>query len=164
MGQFNMNLADNSIKASAGKEQSQAVVTEPQLRKLAHLPLLTLFYLLFQRQFSSTPVTALELAAYLGLELKVVEGILYYLKKKEIVRPFKEDLAAYCLKKELDQISVKDMIEMVGEIQELLQRQGLEFSSSENPDSNEKYRKIYSDIASEMLQLFGTESMNKMPV
>lgn len=140
------------------------VITEPDVKNLAHLPLLTIFYLSLQRQVSSTPVTALELAAYLGLEVKVVEGLLEYLEKKGLVRAFKEDIPAYSLGKELNEISAKDFMEILGEFHELLKQEGLKPKILQTNESNEKYRKIYSELASEILQLFGEESANQLPV
>jgi DNA-binding IscR family transcriptional regulator len=143
---------------------SKTVLTEPQFKQLAHLPLLTVFYLFFQRQFSATPVTALELAAYLGIDVKIAEGALSFLDQVGIVRAFKNDLPAYSLGKELDQISVKDLVSLLAEFHELLKKEGGEPKALELEASNEKYRKIYSELASEILQLFGQESANQLPL
>jgi len=140
------------------------VVTEGEVKRLAHLPLLTLFYLSLQKQVSSTPVTALELAAYLGLDVRVAEGLLEFLDKRGMVRAFREDIPAYSLNLELNEITVKDMMEMLGEFQQQIKLAGGDVKVSDVRESNEKYRKIYSDLASEILTLFGEESANQLPV
>jgi len=145
------------------QQQNPLALTEPQLKRIAHWPLLTLFYLLFQKQFSTTPVTALELAAYLGVEVKISEGILEFLLKKGIVRSFKNDMPAYSIGKNLEQIPVSDLFAMLGEIQTFLKEQN-PGEGLENADQDQKYRRLYSELASEILQLFGKESANKLPV
>jgi len=140
------------------------VLTEPDVKNLAHLPLLTVFYLSMQKQVSSTPVTALELAAYLGLEVRVAEGLFEYLEKRGWVRAFKEDIPAYSLGRELNEITAKDLMEILGEFHEVLKREGLKPKILKTTESNEKYRKIYSELASEIIQLFGEEAANEMPV
>jgi Predicted transcriptional regulator len=144
--------------------KSNAILTEAEMRELAHLPVLLLFYLLFQKQFSATPVTALELAAYLGLDVKVSEGLMDYLQQQGIVRAFKDDMPAYSLGRELDQITMKDLIALLGEIHRLMKKSGAKVKPVELSASNEKYRKLYSDLASEILQLFGEQSANQLPI
>ena len=162
-----MDLAKNLIPKVALPEQpdtGELTLTEPELKKLAHLPLLTFFYLLFQKRFSSTPVTALELSAYLGVDLQLGEVLMASLEKKGIIRVFKEGIPAYSLMKDVDQVNVKDLIEMVGDAHLWVKKNG-ELKNAINPDeSQEKYRKIYSDLAREMLQLFGEEAVNKLPL
>ncbi len=140
------------------------VLAEPEMRKLAHLPLLTVFYLGLQRQISSTPVTALELAAYLGLEVRVVEGLLAFLQKRGWVCSFSQELPAYSLTRDFDQLTVKDLLEMVAEIQRQLKNVGVRAQGLEARSDDERYRKLYSDLASEILQLFGRDAVNQMPV
>ncbi len=140
------------------------VLAEPEMRKLAHLPLLTVFYLGLQRQISSTPVTALELAAYLGLEVRVVEGLLAFLQKRGWVCSFSQELPAYSLTRDFDQLTVKDLLEMVAEIQRQLKNAGVRAQGLEARSDDERYRKLYSDLASEILQLFGRDAVNQMPV
>jgi len=155
------NIISNSPPAP---EQNPWVLTEPELKRLAHLPLLSLFYLIFQRQFSATPVTALELAAYLSVEVKVAECILEYLLKKGIVRSFKNDMPAYSIGKTPEQIPVSELFGMLGDIQEILKVQKNPMTEGPVDDSDQKYRKLYSELASEILQLFGEESANKLPL
>lgn len=159
-------LSQSSLSKGLKSSQKKptAILTEPQFKKLAHLPLLTVFYFSLQRELSSTPVTALELAAYLDLDLKVTEALLAYLEKKGVVRSFRENIPAYCLNQELKEITAHDLIEMLGEYHHVLESSGVEPSHSERVASDGKYRKIYSDLASEMLQLFGEESANDLPV
>ncbi len=162
-----MDLAKNFIPKSPLPESSdtgELTLTEPELKKLAHLPLLTFFYLLFQKRFSSTPVTALELAAYLGVDVQLGEVLMSHLEKKGIVRVFKEGIAAYSLMKDVDQVNVKDLIEMVGDVHLWVKKNGELKSAAMPEESSEKYRKIYSDLAREMLQLFGEEAVNKLPL
>ncbi len=140
------------------------VLAEPEMRKLAHLPLLTVFYLGLQRQISSTPVTALELAAYLGLEVRVVEGLLNFLQHRGWVCSFSQELPAYSLTRDFEQFTVKELLEMVGEIQRQLKKMGAKTQEGERQSDDERYRKLYSDLASEILQLFGRDAVNQMPV
>lgn len=134
------------------------------LNQMAHLPLLTLFYLTLQRQVTFTPVTALELSAYLGIEVTVAEGILAFLETRGVVRVFKEGIPAYIIVKDLDAISTKDLIVLLGEFHRLLQEAGRDKAPEELQKSHDKYRKLYSDLASEMLTLFGQESANLLPL
>jgi hypothetical protein len=53
---------------------------------------------------------------------------------------------------------------LVGRIQELVKQAGSQPDVSISAENAEKYRKIYSDLASEMLQLFGEQPVNKLPV
>lgn len=140
------------------------VLTEEEFKDLAHLPLWILFYLTLQKQVSSTPVTALELAAYLGIEVKVAEGLLSSLAEQGIVRAFRDDLPAYSLAHDLSEISAKQMMEMVAEIRNQFKEFKQDIPRHSSLKSNEKYRKIYSELASEILQLFGEESANQLPV
>jgi DNA-binding IscR family transcriptional regulator len=151
-------------RALAAQIPDPRVVTEREVKKLAHLPLLTIFYLSLQRRVSATPVTALEMAAYLGMDVKVVEEILSFLERRGTVRAFRKDMPAYSLVKEFHEITAKDLIELLGEYQLLLKQSGAEVSGNEMGASEKKYRKIYSDLASEILQLFGEESINDLPV
>jgi hypothetical protein len=73
-------------------------------------------------------------------------------------------MPAYSLVKEFHEITAKDLIELLGEYQLLLKQSGKEISGQEMEASEKKYRKIYSDLASEILQLFGEESINNLPV
>ncbi len=146
------------------RDTGQFWLTEPQLKRLAHIPLLTLFYLYFQKRVSSTPVTALELAAYLGVDVRLSEAVLLHLEQRGTVKLFKEGIPAYSLKKELEQVSLKDLLEIVGVIQQWVKKGGQEVAGPSAEESQEKYRKIYSELASEMLQLFGEEAVNKMPL
>jgi DNA-binding IscR family transcriptional regulator len=150
-------------RALAEQIPDPRVVTEPEVKKLAHLPLLTIFYLSLQKRVSATPVTALEVAAYLGLDVRVVEEIFTFLERRAIVGAFRKDIPAYSLAKELHEITAKDLIELLGEYQLLLKQKGQEISGSDL-EAEKKYRKIYSELASEILQLFGTESINQLPV
>jgi DNA-binding IscR family transcriptional regulator len=159
-----MDLVKSTISNKVNPEKGKDWLTEPQLKKLAHLPLLTCFYLLFQKRFSATPVTPLELSAYLGLDVAVTEGLLASMEKKGWLTVFKEGLPAYSLAKDLDQITAADLIELVGRIQELVKQAGSQPDVSISAENAEKYRKIYSDLASEMLQLFGEQPVNKLPV
>jgi DNA-binding IscR family transcriptional regulator len=151
-------------RALAEQIPDPRVVTEPEVKKLAHFPLLTVFYLSLQKRVSATPVTALEMAAYLGLDVRVVEQILSFLDRRGIVRAFRKDIPAYSLAKEFHEITAKDLIELLGEYQWLLKQNGSEISDPEMEASEKKYRKIYSELASEILQLFGEESINHLPV
>jgi DNA-binding IscR family transcriptional regulator len=151
-------------RALAEQIPDPRVVTEPEVKKLAHLPLLTIFYLSLQKRVSATPVTALEMAAYLGLDVKVVEQILSFLDGRGLVRAFRKDMPAYSLVKEFHEITAKDLIELLGEYQLLLKQSGQEITSTDADASEKKYRKIYSDLASEILQLFGQESINQLPL
>lgn len=151
-------------RALAEQIPDPRVVTEPEVKKLAHLPLLTVFYLSLQKRVSATPVTALEMAAYLSMDVKVVEEILSFLNRKGIVRAFRKDIPAYSLVKEFHEITAKDLIELLGEYQLLLKQSGQEISGSDMEASEKKYRKIYSELASEILQLFGRESLNDLPL
>lgn len=161
-GENKVMLGQNHLPLS--QEKRTAILTEPQFKRLAHLPLLTIFYLSLQRELSSTPVTALELAAYLDLEVKVTEDLLNYLEKKGVVRSFRKDIPAYCLSQDLREISAHDLIEMLAEYHHVLEKSGGEVSIGERIALDGKYRKIYSDLASEILQLFGEESANELPV
>lgn len=140
------------------------VLTEEEFKGLAHLPLWILFYLTLQKQVSSTPVTALELAAYLGIEVQVAEGLLSYMASMGLVRAFRDDLPAYSLAQDLGDISAKQMMEMVAELRNLFKQYDQVPPRTTARGSNEKYRKIYSELASEILQLFGEESANELPV
>lgn len=162
-----MDLQKPPLEVKAPTEvldKSNMVLTEAELRQLAHVPVLLLFYLLFQKQFSSTPVTALELAAYLGLDVKVTEGMLDYLQKQGMLRAFKDDMPAYSLGRELDRITMKDLIALLGEVHRLMKSTGTTLQPRELEGSDEKYRKLYSDLASEILQLFGEQSANQLPI
>lgn len=145
-------------------EKEEKIVTEAELKALAHLPMLTVFYLSLQRQVSSTPVTPLELSAYLGVEVKVAEGLLKFLHGRGIIHPFRQGMPAYTLSQDLNAISAKDMMEMLGEFRDLTKSQGGELSVDDQKESNQKYRKIYSELASEILQLFGEDSANQLPL
>ena len=158
-----MDLAKTMTKEWETPERQQMLLREPQLKKLAHIPLLTLFYLTFQRRFSATPVTPLELSAYLGMDVVLAEGLLASSAKKGWVKVFKEGMPAYTLVKDLEQISVHDLVEWIGEIQEMMKIAEVPATAS-SVESQEKYRKIYSELASEMLQLFGEEAVNKIPL
>jgi len=138
-----------------------SILTESKLREVAHLPLLTMIYLKLQRQASATPVTALELAAYLGVEVKVAEDILSFLEKRGIVHAFREDLPAYSLNKKMGQITGEDFLALLVDFFQLV-KNGQKFSDS--VPSDDKYRKLYSKLASEILLLFGQESVNQLPV
>jgi DNA-binding IscR family transcriptional regulator len=142
----------------------EKIITEPQLRKLAPLPVLMIFYLSIQRQVSSTPVTPLEMAAYLDVDVRVVEAIFEYLEKHKLVRAFRQDLPAYSLAKELDEISVKDLLEILGEFHTRFKQEGMQYKPAVGKDQDKRYRKIYSELASEILQLFGEESANQLPL
>lgn len=137
-------------------------VAQAQGKRLAHLPLLTLVYLQGQRSIVATPVTALELAAYLGVEVSVAEGVLGLLASQGIVRLFKEDMAAYCLNRELHEISVFELLPLLLKFQELIPATGL--AAAVSAEADEKYRRLYSELASEMLQLFGQQSVNQLPI
>ena len=137
-------------------------VAQAQCKRLAHLPLLTLVYLQGQRSMVATPVTALELAAYLGVEVGVAETVLEMLASQGIVRLFKEDMAAYCLNRELHEISVFELLPLLLKFQELIPASGSAATASAEAD--EKYRRLYSELASEMLQLFGQQSVNQLPI
>lgn len=157
-----MDLVKNFTKEWESPERQQMLTREPQLKKLAHIPLLTLFYLTFQKRFSATPVTPLELSAYLGLDVVVGEGVLASMEKKAWVKVFKEGMPAYTLVKDLEQITVHDLVEWIAEIEEMVKTS--ESAAASSQESQEKYRKIYSELASEMLQLFGEEAVNKIPL
>ncbi len=159
-----MDLKEIPFKSEGESLAAKTVLTEPQFKQLAHLPLLTLFYLFFQRQFSTTPVTALELAAYLGIEVRVAEEVLQFLHHEGVVRIFKEGLAAYSLGKELDELTVKDLVVLLAKFHEVITKQGITLKPFEIKESNEKYRKIYAELASEILQLFGEASANQLPL
>lgn len=155
-----------NIPHSIGQAQDSAaiILTEPQFKELAHLPLLTLFYFSLQRKFSIAPVTALELAAYLGVEVKAAENVLEYLEKKEIVRTFKHEIPAYSLSKSLDQINVSEMVALLAKFHEVLKGKTKNQSEPTESESGEKYRKLYSELASEILQLFGERAANQLPL
>jgi hypothetical protein len=53
---------------------------------------------------------------------------------------------------------------MLGEFRDLTKTQGGELSVHDQKESNQKYRKIYSELASEILQLFGEDSANQLPL
>ncbi|KAB2838862.1 Rrf2 family transcriptional regulator [bacterium] len=137
-------------------------IAQTQGKRLAHLPLLTLVYLQGQRSTVATPVTALELAAYLGVEVGVAEQVLEFLASHGVVRLFKEDMAAYCLNRELHEISVFELLPLLLKFQELIPATGAAAEASAEAD--EKYRRLYSELASEMLQLFGQQSVNQLPI
>jgi len=146
------------------EELAKKVLADAGLKRLAHLPFLTLFYLHFQRNLVTTPVTALELAAYLGVDVKVSEGILTYLKEAGIVREFKQDLPAYTLQKDLDELRVLEMLPLLSRFFELLQSLDPLSSGAQVAEADEKYRRIYSELASEILQLFGKQPVNELPI
>ena len=146
------------------EELAKKVLADAGLKRLAHLPFLTLFYLHFQRNLVTTPVTALELAAYLGVDVKVSEGILTYLNEAGIVREFKQDLPAYTLQKDLDELRVLEMLPLLSRFFELLQSLDPLSSGAQVAEADEKYRRIYSELASEILQLFGKQPVNELPI
>ncbi|MCB1213873.1 MAG: hypothetical protein KDK66_00205 [Deltaproteobacteria bacterium] len=152
-----------SINKISGQVSDKHLLTEPEIRKLAHLPMLTVFYLSLQKQLSATPVTALELSAYLGVEVEITEGILSFLESRGIVRAFKKDMPAYLLTQDLSEINANDLMGLLGEFHEQFKLRGLDSEDSVQ-ESNTKYRKIYSELASEILKLFGQESANQLPV
>ena len=155
----NLNQNPNPLNAL-----TQTLLTEPYVKRLAHLPFLTLFYLYFQRQVVATPVTALELAAYLEVEVKVAEGILAYLEGKGIVRQFKADLPAYTITRDLAEISVMELVALLHHCKQLGADAGAPPSDQEAQESSDKYRRLYSELASEILQLFGQQSVNQIPI
>lgn len=159
-----MNLEKNTTPAQLSQEAPAIILTEPQFKELAHLPLLTLFYFSLQRKFSIAPVTALELAAYLGIEVKTAESVLEYLEKKDIVRAFKNEIPAYSLAKNLEQINAGELVALLGKFHELMKERKDPTSEVTASESGEKYRKIYSDLASEILQLFGERAANQLPL
>lgn len=146
------------------EEMAKAVLADAGLKRLAHLPFLTLFYLHFQRNLVTTPVTALELAAYLGVDVKVSEGILGYLKDEGIVREFKQDLPAYTLQKDLHELNVLELLPLLSRFSELFQQVTPESGAAQMAEADEKYRRIYSELASEILQLFGKQPVNELPI
>ncbi len=150
--------------AASENLNSNDILTEEEFKNLAHMPLLILFYLTLQKQVSATPVTALELAAYLGIEVQVAEGLLSFLEAEGMVRAFRDDLPAYSLAQELSDISAKQMMEMVAELRNLFKQYDQSPPIFKARGGNEKYRKIYSELASEILQLFGEDSANDLPV
>lgn len=159
-----MNKEIAQLPASlGGKTGDKHLLSEPEIRKLAHLPMLTIFYLSLQRQLSSTPVTALELSAYLGVDVEITEGILSFLEGRGIVRTFKKDMPAYLLAQDLSEINANDLMGLLAEFHDRLKLKGLNYEAPDR-DSNAKYREIYSQLASEILQLFGQESANQLPV
>lgn len=138
------------------------LIAQPQARRLIHLPLLTLAYLQGQRTMAATPVAAPELAAFLGIEIPVAEGILVFLESQGILRHFKENLAAYCLNRELHQISVFELLPLLLKFQELIPEVGA--AAELSAEADEKYRRLYSELASEMLQLVGQQPVNQLPI
>lgn len=136
-------------------------IAEAHGRRLAHLPFLTLVYLQGQRSLVSTPVTALELAAYLGVEVAVAEGVLVLLADQGIVRLFKEDMPAYCLNREIHEITVFELLPLLMKFQELIPETG---AAGESLGADDKYRRLYSELASEILQLFGKQPVNQLPI
>ncbi len=145
-------------------ETANNFMADPATRRLAQMPLLTLFYLYFQRQLVATPVTALELAAYLGIEVRAAEGVLAYLEGQGILRQFKQDLPAYCLTKELSEISVMALLPLLAKFQELVPLGASQEIAENVTEADEKYRKLYSELASEILQLFGQQPVNHLPI
>ncbi|HKX13398.1 MAG TPA: hypothetical protein VJP40_09610 [bacterium] len=146
------------------EELATKVLADAGLKRLAHLPFLTLFYLHFQRNLVTTPVTALEMAAYLGVDVKVSEGILTYLKEAGVVREFKQDLPAYTLQKELHELKVLELLPLLSRFAELCQEVDPTASAAQVAEADEKYRRIYSELASEILQLFGKQPVNELPI
>lgn len=144
-------------------DTAELILTEPEVKKMAHLPFLTFFYLFFQKKLSATPVTALELAAYLGIEIHTSEKILSFLEKGGFVKVFKEDMEAYLLAKDLDEINLQDLVHLLGEFHKLTKKQE-QRSTSLVDSSSEKYRKLYSELAGELLQIFSQETANRLPV
>lgn len=148
---------------TAPKGVDKHLLTEPEIRHLAHLPMLTIFYLSLQKQLSSTPVTALELSAYLGVAVEVTESVLVFLEKRGILRRFKKGMPAYLLAQDLSEINVNDLMGLLAEFHEQLKSRDLS-PKAPKQESNARYREIYSELASEILQLFGEESANQLPV
>lgn len=146
----------------ATEELAKSFMTDPQVKGLAHLPFLTLSYLHFQRHLVATPVTALELAAYLGVELRVAENVLSYLEGQGIVRQFNAALPAYFLNRELSEINVAELLPMLAKFQDFTPATGVAAQGTTQAD--EKYRRLYSELASEILQLFGQQSVNELPI
>ncbi|HKY62845.1 MAG TPA: hypothetical protein VJR29_05435 [bacterium] len=146
------------------EELAKKVLADVGLKRLAHLPFLTLFYLHFQHNLVTTPVTALELAAYLGVDVKVSEGILEYLKETGVVREFKRDLPAYTLQKELHELKVIELLPLLSRFAELCQAIDPAATAAQVAEADEKYRRIYSELASEILQLFGKQPVNELPI
>jgi DNA-binding IscR family transcriptional regulator len=159
-----MNETETHPSQNFQEELAKKVLADPGLKSLTHLPFLTLFYLHFQRNLVMTPVTALELAAYLGVDVKVSEGVLVYLKDQGIVREFKRDLPAYTLQKDLHELTVLELLPLLSRFSELLQGPDAVSTHIQVAETDERYRKIYSELASEILQLFGKQPVNELPI
>jgi len=147
---------------SFDKDTAQNFMQDAAFRRLAQLPLLTLFYLYFQRQIVATPVTPLELAAYLGIDVRATEGVLTFLESQGILRRFKQDLPAYCLSKDLSEISVLELLPILTKFQELVPVNIGPVGAT--PEADEKYRRVYSELASELLQLAQEIPVNQLPI
>lgn len=154
-----------SLKSNLKDAGTDSVLlNEPRIKTVAHLPLLAIFYLSMQRQVSATPVTALELSAYLGVEVSIMEEMLKKLEQRGMVQAFKEGIPAYVLTRELEEVNAKELLAMVLELDDLYEKSGTPRTSVSTRESNEKYRRIYSELASEILQLFGEDSANQLPL
>ncbi len=145
-------------------ETAQNFMQDPAFRRLAQLPLLTLFYLYFQRQIVSTPVTPLELAAYLGTDVRAIEGVLSFPEGVGILRRFKQDLPAYCLHKDLSEISVLELLPVLAKFQELIPAEGASVAPAGTAEADDRYRRVYSELASELLQLAQQAPVNQLPI
>lgn len=132
---------------------------------VAHLPFLTILYLHLHKSTVGTPLTALEMSLYLNTDIHVVEKVFELLEEKHIVRPLKQGLPAYVLNRSLKDINFEDLLELM----HCYQKHGEFFSNkslnhAQQELQSNKYRQIYSDLASELLHLFGVQTANDLPI